>query len=179
MEAEFYAVIGPCGSCKRLFMFHPDLVPSFKDDTSPTVDTDPWLPICRACVNRVNPLREQAGSTLIDVLPGAYPDELQEPISMRWNGPVVLADFPANGVEHEAVDAYDRADRATSAAFAWYVAAVGPDAKRNQEIADGLRWTGGGFVTEAEDEVLNRSRLYRVSFYPVIPGDRSRWHPAF
>ncbi|WP_235490786.1 hypothetical protein, partial [Frankia sp. AvcI1] len=99
---------------------------------------------------------------------------------MTWSGPVILSDLPPGGPkEHRVVDSYDRAYRARPEVFLWYVAAVGPDPARNQRIADGLRWTGGGFVVDAKDEALNRNTIIASSFYPVVPGDRSRWRPAF
>ncbi|WP_261569166.1 hypothetical protein [Frankia gtarii] len=95
---------------------------------------------------------------------------------MSWPGPVVL--FDVSGA-HRAVEAHDRSCRARPEAFLWYVAAVGPDPARNQRIADGLRWAGGGFVVNFEDEERNRGVIIPSSFYPVVPGDRSRWRPAF
>ncbi|WP_261569165.1 hypothetical protein [Frankia gtarii] len=76
---EFVIALGPCGVCEVPFLFDPYLVPSFKDDTSPTVETDPWLPICRTCVDRINPLRVKAGREPMQVPAGVYPDEAVTP----------------------------------------------------------------------------------------------------
>ncbi len=72
--SAFVIALSPCGVCEAPFLFNPYLVPSFKDDTSPTADTDPWRPICRTCVDRINPRRVKAGRKPIRVPAGAYPD---------------------------------------------------------------------------------------------------------
>jgi len=56
---------GSCCNCKRIFSFNPDLVPS-------AVVNGHKEPICRACVEWANPLREAKGLPKIPVMPGAY-----------------------------------------------------------------------------------------------------------
>ncbi len=74
----------------------------------------------------------------------------------------------ANARKHHWIDVEDRADRATSAAFRWYVAAVGPDPGRSAEIARGLVWTRAGFVVAADEPDVHRRP---GDYQPVIPGD--------
>lgn len=68
----YATVIGECFGCKRVFTFSPTRVPSV------------WIgdmlePICRDCVDLVNPKRIANGLEPIEVLPGAYePDDLGE-----------------------------------------------------------------------------------------------------
>jgi hypothetical protein len=57
--------LAACYGCKRLFYFHPHRVPSVRVDGE-------RQPICRACVERVNPRRIANGLDPIVVLPGAY-----------------------------------------------------------------------------------------------------------
>jgi hypothetical protein len=57
--------IGTCYGCKRQFSFNPMRVPSLFVD-------DDRRPICRACVDRVNPRRIANGLAPIVPLPGAY-----------------------------------------------------------------------------------------------------------
>ena len=54
-----------CINCSGLFMFNPERVPS-------VVVNGRREPICRACVDYINPLREARGLLRIHVLPGAY-----------------------------------------------------------------------------------------------------------
>lgn len=64
-----YAIcMGPCFGCGRMFTFHPDKVPSIEVEGVKQ-------PICRACVERVNPVREEHGLAPIVPLPNAYWDE--------------------------------------------------------------------------------------------------------
>jgi len=85
--------LGRCWACGQSFPFHPDLVPSIPIDreTNRPLDVDAegrprrWTaeeylraakqPICRDCVGLANEQRAANGRPLIDVLPGAYPDE--------------------------------------------------------------------------------------------------------
>jgi hypothetical protein len=64
------SVFGPCWSCKRLFMFSAERVPSLRVNGERE-------PICQACVTAANPRRIANGLPPITVLPGAYePDEV-------------------------------------------------------------------------------------------------------
>lgn len=61
-------VYGECFACHRLFMFSPSRVPSISITGTPE-------PICRGCVDRVNPRRIAHGLPPIVPLPGAYEPE--------------------------------------------------------------------------------------------------------
>jgi len=61
-------VLSACFGCKQIFSYNPHLVPSLR---YPQPD-GPRQPICRACVERVNPRRIQNGLDPIEILPGAY-----------------------------------------------------------------------------------------------------------
>jgi hypothetical protein len=56
---------GNCIGCGRLFSFNPLLVPSVRVNGVRE-------PICRACVEQANPVREAKGLEPITILPGAY-----------------------------------------------------------------------------------------------------------
>jgi hypothetical protein len=63
-------VMGPCFSCKRIFTFSAERVPSL-------VVNGEREPICEACIRRANPVRVANGLEPIVPLPGAYePDEV-------------------------------------------------------------------------------------------------------
>jgi hypothetical protein len=59
---------GQCFGCKRMFSFAPTLVPSVNINGTRE-------PICKGCVERVNPLRVANGLEPIVPLPGAYEPE--------------------------------------------------------------------------------------------------------
>ncbi len=61
----YYFATGHCIGCGQLFTFDPELVPSVRV-------AGVRKPICRACVERVNPERERNGLEPIRPLPGAY-----------------------------------------------------------------------------------------------------------
>lgn len=61
-------VIAPCYCCKTVFTFNASLVPSIR------IEGD-RKPICRYCVERVNPIRKKNGLAAIQILPGAYDAE--------------------------------------------------------------------------------------------------------
>lgn len=61
----FMSCIAPCCHCQRLFSFNPDLVPSVNVNGTRE-------PLCRACIEWANPLREAKGLLRIQILPGAY-----------------------------------------------------------------------------------------------------------
>jgi hypothetical protein len=61
-------VMGNCVVCGNLFTFNADRVPS-------AVVNGRREPICRACVERANPLRKAKGLPEIVILPGAYDAE--------------------------------------------------------------------------------------------------------
>jgi hypothetical protein len=62
----YYFVTSPCFGCGRIFSYNPIRVPSYR---APDGDRKP---ICRVCVDRVNPRRIENGLDPIRVLPGAY-----------------------------------------------------------------------------------------------------------
>lgn len=64
----YMTVIGPCFGCKRTFSYNATWVPSIRYEGQRE-------PICRDCVERVNPLREANGLEPIRVHPDAYEPE--------------------------------------------------------------------------------------------------------
>lgn len=68
MGGAFFA-LGPCWTCKQLFQYDPDTVPSVPIDPvtglAPDLGGDPDRarrePICPACVARINPQRAARG----------------------------------------------------------------------------------------------------------------------
>jgi hypothetical protein len=64
-------VISPCCGCGRIFSYNPHRVPSCRINGE-------LEPICRSCVERVNPMRVANGLEPIVPLPGAY-DVFEEP----------------------------------------------------------------------------------------------------
>lgn len=54
-----------CYGCKNLFSYNPVKVPSIRVNGSRE-------PICRSCVEAVNPVRKEKGLEPIVPLPGAY-----------------------------------------------------------------------------------------------------------
>lgn len=58
-------VMGNCIVCRSLFIFNPVRVPS-------VVLAGQREPVCRACVERANPLRVAKGMPAIAILPDAY-----------------------------------------------------------------------------------------------------------
>lgn len=74
---SFVQGFGPCCGCGRVFGFNPDTVPSIRltrgDDGAQVYDPDGERePICRTCVDRVNPVRVAAGLEAIVVMPDSY-----------------------------------------------------------------------------------------------------------
>jgi hypothetical protein len=65
MSGAMFAT-GPCIGCGVIFTFNPELVPSS------SAVTGKREPICRACVERINPRRIANGLEPIQPLPGAY-----------------------------------------------------------------------------------------------------------
>ena len=61
----FAIATGLCIGCRQPFAFNPVRVPS-------AVVNGTREPICRTCVERVNPLREEKGLPPIEILPDAY-----------------------------------------------------------------------------------------------------------
>ena len=61
----YMVAIGRCLCCGRHFTFHPERVPSL------TVEGR-REPVCRTCVDNVNPTRKANGLSEIVPLPGAY-----------------------------------------------------------------------------------------------------------
>jgi hypothetical protein len=58
-------ITSACFGCGRIFTYHPNRVPSIRHEGS-------RKPICRACVERANPMRIKNGLEPIVPLPGAY-----------------------------------------------------------------------------------------------------------
>jgi len=52
---------GICGSCGKVFTFHPNLVPSKNN-----------IPFCKECVDAANPIRKKNGLSEIKYDPKAY-----------------------------------------------------------------------------------------------------------
>jgi len=72
----YMMVIGECFGCKRLFSFNADKCPSIRigKDGKP----DPYgkrEPICKLCVDKANPIRQENGLEPILVPEGAYEAE--------------------------------------------------------------------------------------------------------
>lgn len=58
-------VMGQCFSCKRMFSFNADFVPSIRVDGVRE-------PVCRTCIEIANPVREKNGLPKITINPEAY-----------------------------------------------------------------------------------------------------------
>jgi len=64
-----YAIIfGECFSCNKFFSFNPNYVPSIR------IEGDK-KPICKNCIEEVNPLRVKNGLSPIIIHPQAYEPE--------------------------------------------------------------------------------------------------------
>jgi hypothetical protein len=61
----YYFALGHCIACGQPFTFNPDRVPSL-------VVNGVREPVCKSCVDRVNPIRKAKGLPEIVPLPGAY-----------------------------------------------------------------------------------------------------------
>jgi hypothetical protein len=66
-------VMSPCVTCRRVFGYNPHRVPSIPigPDGWPTPGGD-RKPICRDCVERVNPIRVANGLDEIVIYPDSY-----------------------------------------------------------------------------------------------------------
>lgn len=64
----YMLAMGPCFGCGRVFSFNPHRVPSIKHPD----DRAERRPICRTCIERINPLRKKNGLAEIVPLPDAY-----------------------------------------------------------------------------------------------------------
>ncbi len=62
----YYYAVSECFGCGGLFSYNPHLVPSHRDAVGEK------QPVCRHCVELVNPTRIKNGLEPIQVLPGAY-----------------------------------------------------------------------------------------------------------
>jgi hypothetical protein len=62
----YMMAVGACIGCGKTFSFNPNSVPSS------SAVTGKREPICRACVDRINPRRVEAGLAPIVPLPDAY-----------------------------------------------------------------------------------------------------------
>lgn len=61
--------LGPCFGCHQMFAYNRARVPSVRPRPDMAAE-----PICKACVELVNPLRVAIGLEKIVPLPGAYND---------------------------------------------------------------------------------------------------------
>jgi hypothetical protein len=68
VSGGYMAVIGPCFSCRQIFHFNAERVPSI-------IVNGRREPLCEDCVRRANKLRAENGAQLIVPLPGAYEPE--------------------------------------------------------------------------------------------------------
>jgi hypothetical protein len=68
----YMLAIGPCIGCGQTFSFNPELVPSS------SAVTGKREPICRDCVDRLNPIRIRNGFQPIVPLPGAYEPQAED-----------------------------------------------------------------------------------------------------
>lgn len=66
-----YFALGRCICCGRHFTFHPERVPSLLVEGERE-------PVCRACVNNINPIRKSNRLDEIVPLPGAYEPGTEE-----------------------------------------------------------------------------------------------------
>jgi len=57
----YITVTGICLTCKKLFCFHPNKVPSLKGE-----------PICKECIDKANIIRKEKGMTPITYAKDAY-----------------------------------------------------------------------------------------------------------
>jgi hypothetical protein len=63
--------MAPCFVCHNPFLFDPALVPVAVVNGAREI-------LCRDCVQQINPLRAMHGLALIELLPGAYLEDLDE-----------------------------------------------------------------------------------------------------
>lgn len=63
----FYTIFGACYSCGKMFSFHPHKVPSLSVKGE-------RQPICKDCIDRVNPIRKEKGLPPITYSEDAYGD---------------------------------------------------------------------------------------------------------
>jgi hypothetical protein len=78
----YMIAMSQCFGCGRVIAYNPDLVPSIKVSPNPDqTDPYPWIsdpqngipyPVCRECVERVNPIRVAGGLEPIVPHPDAY-----------------------------------------------------------------------------------------------------------
>ena len=69
-------VLSPCFNCKTLISYNPERVPSIRVNRAGQPDPNGTRePVCRACIERANPVRIQNGLEPITILPGAYEPE--------------------------------------------------------------------------------------------------------
>lgn len=79
-DGAYLFAFGRCWSCRRVFTFDPDRVPSIPIDPATNLPSDLGgdpaavvrQPICRDCVDLSNDRRNRDGLDPIVVLPGAY-----------------------------------------------------------------------------------------------------------
>ena len=71
----FVSVMAPCCSCRQVFTFHPNKVPSVRIKGV-------RQPVCRTCIKRANVQRQANGLEPFPILPGSY--EAAEESSVHW-----------------------------------------------------------------------------------------------
>lgn len=65
---SYMTAMSPCFGCRQLFSYNPDKVPSLRVNGVRE-------PVCKGCVERVNPVRIAKWLDPIVPLPGAYEPE--------------------------------------------------------------------------------------------------------
>ena len=74
----YVLITGPCISCRRIFSYNPNHVPSVRMKNGREDPSGTREPICRHCVERANPIRIKNGLPPITPHPEAY-----EPLDER------------------------------------------------------------------------------------------------
>ncbi len=67
---SYSIVIGNCCSCRKLFGFNPNYVPSVRVKGERE-------PLCRECIEDANPKRKDLGLPEIEIHPEAYEPQLE------------------------------------------------------------------------------------------------------
>jgi len=78
MSEGFYTVTGVCFGCERIFSFHPHKVPSIRIKDGKPDPAGDRQPICKECIDRINPIRKKNGLPEIIYASDAYDAVLEE-----------------------------------------------------------------------------------------------------
>lgn len=86
MSSGVMVALAPCWSCKKVFMFDPDKVPSIPicqechrppdlhaEDCTQTAELV-REPLCRECIEMINANKRRQGEPEVHVMVGAYPE---------------------------------------------------------------------------------------------------------